>query len=177
LGEWPPANVVYKKLAKGQQNLHLILLDTSASTLTNSLSSVAKSVVMNIAQSAYLDRDKMSVIGFGNDSIETIIEVGRSPKNIENQLDSLCASGGTPLRLALQTAAQRIKSLNKQYPELQLFCYLITDGRTRVDLDDLKLTIPTLLIDIESATVKRGRGKQLATQLDANYISLHGGER
>ncbi|PKG40951.1 AAA family ATPase [Psychromonas sp. Urea-02u-13] len=174
IGAWPPAKFAYKKLAKGQQHCHLILLDTSASTLSQSLSSLAKSVVVNIAQSAYLQRDKMSVLGFGNDQIETIIKAGRAPKKIENQLDEICAAGGTPLRLALQNAANRINSLTKQYPSLQLFCYLITDGRSRVDLEDLKLSVPTLLIDIEKSQVKRGRGKVLATQLDASYLAIQG---
>lgn len=174
LGAWPPNVFSYKKMAKGQQNLHLILLDTSASTLTNSLSSLAKSVVMNISQSAYLQRDKLSVLGFGNDEIETIVKTGSTPKKIENYLDDICASGGTPLRLALQNAGQSIKSLSKQYPSLQLFCYLITDGRSRVDLHDLKLSVPTLLIDIEKSQIKRGRGKVLATQLDAHYVALEG---
>jgi magnesium chelatase subunit D len=174
LGDWPPAKFTYKKLAKGQQNLHLILLDTSASTLTQSLSSLAKSVVLNIAQSAYLQRDKISVLGFGNDQVETIIKAGRAPKKIENHLDEICAAGGTPLRLALQNATTSIKSLTKKYPSLQLFCYLITDGRSRVDLQDLKLSVPTLLIDIEKSQVKRGRGKVLAAQLDASYLAIQG---
>jgi magnesium chelatase subunit D len=174
IGAWPPTKFSYKKLAKGQQHCHLILLDTSASTLSQSLSSLAKSVVMNIAQSAYLKRDKISVLGFGNDQVETIIKAGRAPKKIENQLDEICAAGGTPLRLALQNAANRINSLTTQYPSLQLFCYLITDGRSRVDLEDLKLSVPTLLIDIEKSQVKRGRGKVLATQLDASYLAIQG---
>jgi magnesium chelatase subunit D len=174
LGYWPPAKFAYKKLAKGQQNLHLILLDTSASTLTQNLSSLAKSVVLNIAQSAYLQRDKMSVLGFGNDQVETIIKAGRAPKKIVSHLDEICATGGTPLRLALQNATNSIKSLTKEYPSLQLFCYLITDGRSRVNIGDLKLSVPTLLIDIEKSQVKRGRGKVLATQLDASYLAIQG---
>ncbi|TEW56862.1 magnesium chelatase [Psychromonas sp. RZ22] len=172
LGQWPPAELSFKKVSAGEQKLHLILLDTSASTLTDSLSSVAKSVVMNITDNAYLQREKISVLGFGNDNVESIVKAGRAPKNISSLLDNISALGGTPLRLILQKASQSIQQLSKQYPGLSLFCYLITDGRTRVDVDDLKLNVPTLLIDIEKAQIKRGRGKLLANQLEAQYFAV-----
>jgi len=72
----------------------------------------------------------------------------------------------------LEKALQSIKQLKVQTPDLALFCYLITDGRSRADIDDLKLSIPTLLVDIEKAAIKRGRGVTLAAQLDAQYFSL-----
>jgi len=172
LGQWPPAQLCFKKVATGEQKLHLILLDTSASTLSDSLSSIAKSVVMNITDNAYLQRDKISLLGFGNNQIETIIKAGRAPKQVTRLLDDITALGGTPLRLILEKAAHSIKQLTQQYPGLSLFCYLITDGRSRVDIDDLKLSVPTLLIDIEKAQIKRGRGKLLAQQLDAQYFAV-----
>ncbi|TEW52370.1 AAA family ATPase [Psychromonas algicola] len=172
LGQWPPVQLAFKKVSTGEQKLHLILLDTSASTLTDSLSSIAKAVVMNITDGAYLQRDKISLLGFGNDNVETIIKAGRAPKKVVNLLDNINAMGGTPLRLILEKAAQSIKQLSQKYPGLSLFCYLITDGRSRVDIDDLKLNVPTLLIDIEKAQIKRGRGKLLAEQLDAEYVEV-----
>ena len=170
LGRWPLTDIVFKKQKTGEQKLHLILLDTSASTLSDNLSSVAKSVVKNITESAYLQRDKMSLLGFGNNSVETILKAGKAPKKVTDLLDNLTALGGTPLRLILQEAAKNIKQLTKQYPGLSLFCYLITDGRSRADIKDLKLNVPTMLIDIEKAQVKRGRGRELAEQLDALYF-------
>lgn len=174
LGQWPPTQLRFKKINTGVQKLHLILLDTSASTLIDSLSAVAKSVVMSINEEAYLQRDKVSLLGFGNDNVDTIIKAGRAPKQVASLLDNINALGGTPLRLVLQKATQTIAQLKRQYPTLALFCYLITDGRTRLDIDDLKLNIPTLLVDIEKAQLKRGRGKLLAEQLNASYVALQG---
>jgi len=114
----------------------------------------------------------MSLLGFGNDHVDTLIKAGRAPKEIATQLDDISAAGGTPLRMALANAKQHIKQFIKQRPNLQVFCYLITDGRSRVDIDDLKLSVPTLLIDIEKSQIKRGRGKVLAMQLDAQYLAL-----
>ncbi len=172
LGQWPPTKFSFKKVNTGKEKLHLILLDTSASTLSDSLSSIAKSVVMNITDKAYIQRDKISLLGFGNNNVETIIKAGRAPKKVTSLLDNISAIGGTPLRLILEKAGQSIKQLSLQYPGVSLFCYLITDGRSRVDLSDLKLNIPTLLIDIESAQIKRGRGPVLANQLDAQYFAV-----
>lgn len=172
LGQWPPTQFSFKKVSTGEQKLHLILLDTSASTLSDSLSTVAKSVVINITDSAYLQRDKISLLGFGNNSVDTIIKAGRAPKQVASLLDNISALGGTPLRLILEKSVQSIKQLSQQYPGISLFCYLITDGRSRVDIDDLKLNVPTLLIDIEKAQIKRGRGQLLANQLDAQYFAI-----
>jgi len=172
LGQWPPTQLSFKKMSTGEQKLHLILLDTSASTLSDSLSSTAKSVVKNITDNAYLQRDKISLLGFGNNQVDTIVKAGKAPKQMANLLDDISALGGTPLRLILQKAAQNIKQLTLQYPGLSLFCYLITDGRSRADIKDLKLNIPTLLIDIEKAQIKRGRGPVLAQQLDAFYFTV-----
>ena len=174
LGQWPPSQLSYKKHHSSEQVCHLILLDSSASTLSDNLSSSAKSVVKAITENAYLQRDKVSLLGFGNDCVETIIKAGKAPKKIDDLLDDISALGGTPLRLALQTAAQSIKQLQQQNPGLVMFCYLITDGRSRVDIDDLKLNVPTLLIDIEKAQIKRGRGQVLADQLEATYMTLEG---
>jgi magnesium chelatase subunit D len=172
LGQWPPTQFAFKKVNTGEQKLHLILLDTSASTLSNGLSSMAKSVVMNITDNAYLQRDKISLLGFGNNNVETIINAGRAPKQVSNLLDNVSALGGTPLRLILEKAGKSIKQLSYKYPGLSLFCYLITDGRSRANINDLKLNVPTLLIDIEKALIKRGRGPVLASQLDAQYIAI-----
>lgn len=172
VGHWPPQQFSLQKRKTGEHKLHLILLDTSASTITDSLSALAKSVVMSITDNAYLKRDKISLLGFGNDQVETILKAGRSPKKITKLLNEISAIGGTPLRLVLEKASQSIKQLEQKYPGISLFCYLITDGRSRVELNDLKLHVPTLLIDIEKAQIKRGRGKIFAQQLGAQYIAL-----
>ena len=54
----------------------------------------------------------------------------------------------------------------------QCRCYLITDGRSRAQVSDLKLSVPTVLIDTEDSTVKRGRGVNIAEQLGAQYYLL-----
>ena len=172
LGQWPPAQFSFKKAKTGQAKHHLILLDTSASTLTEGLSSLAKSVVMNIVDSAYLKREKISLLGFGNNQVETLIKAGKAPKKVQMLLDDINAVGGTPLRQVLEKALQSIKQLKIQTPDLALFCYLITDGRSRANINDLKLQVPTLLVDVEKTTIKRGRGTTLAAQLDAQYFAL-----
>ena len=172
LGQWPPKQFSFKKAKTGQAKHHLILLDTSASTLGESLSSLAKSVVMNIVDSAYLQREKISLLGFGNNQVDTLIKAGKAPKKVHALLDDINAVGGTPLRQVLEKALHSIKQLKIQTPDLALFCYLITDGRSRADINDLKLQVPTLLVDIEKATIKRGRGVVLAAQLDAQYFAL-----
>ncbi|MGX9417790.1 ATP-binding protein [Vibrio sp. WJH972] len=174
LDHWPPQRWVFKKDKKGGQKMHLILLDTSASTLTDSLSGFAKSVVKKITENAYLQRDKVTLLGFGNEQVEVLMKDRRAPKSVDHLLNDISAMGGTPFRLMLEKAALTIQQLGLRYPGISFFCYLITDGRTRADIHDLKLNVPTLLVDIEKSVVKRGRGPVLAQQLAAEYVAMNG---
>jgi len=173
--QWPQLDVQYHQAQKVNNTLHLVLLDTSASTLLEQLSAKAKACVEAISKKAYLAREPLHILGFGNDKIQPLLINGRAPKELSPLLTKIEIAGGTPLRAVLKNAqkiiAKAIKS-NALHGISQLRCYLITDGRTRAQVADLKLNVPTVLIDTESSVVKRGRGRNIAEQLGANYFSL-----
>ena len=161
-----------RKARNGQPVLHFVLLDTSASTLKNSLFANAKATILEIAEHAYRAREQLTVWGFGNQRVENFLPRRRAPKALRKLLDTIPAGGGTPLRQGLQQAGDYLRRLAKQHPELVMRTYLITDGRSSQQVADLRLPGECLLIDIESSAVKRGRGQELARELAADYFSL-----
>ena len=149
-----------------------MLLDTSGSTLANNLLSQAKSAVLGIAGQAYLAREQLAIISFGNQKTETLLPCVRAPKDLRQFLDTIPAGGGTPLREALLKASHYIQALLKKSPDLSLATYLLTDGRTTQSLDDIQLQGDCTVIDLENSAVKRGKARELALSLNARYVAL-----
>uniref|UniRef100_A6W0Q4 Magnesium chelatase n=1 Tax=Marinomonas sp. (strain MWYL1) TaxID=400668 RepID=A6W0Q4_MARMS len=170
--EWPPKDLIHKPNKTGQAVLHLVLLDTSASTLSQGVFAQAKGVILDIANRAYLAREQITILGFGQDGMSSILPKVRAPKEISDLLDDLGAGGGTPFRVAIENASQYLVQQHKATAGLQSQTYILTDGRTQADVSDLVLPGYTVLIDIENAPIKRGRGQDVAQHLGAQYILL-----
>ena len=170
--EWPPKDLIHKPNKTGQAVLHLVLLDTSASTLSQGVFGQAKGVILDIANRAYLAREQIAILGFGQDGVSSILPKVRAPKEISELLEGLGAGGGTPFRVAIENASQYLAQQHKATAGLQSQTYILTDGRTQADVSDLVLPGNTVLIDIENAPVKRGRGQDVAQHLGAQYVLL-----
>ena len=171
-GQWPLQRLRFYQTKKTQMTVHLVLIDTSASTLKNDLFSQAKAVILKIAEKAYLAREQLSIIGFGNQAIETLLPRQRAPKALKELLDSIPAAGGTPFREALEYAEKFHQQQKKQIPNIRIKTYIITDGKTRQSFSNIDLGNDVILIDIEKSAVKRGKGQDIANDLNAIYMPL-----
>jgi magnesium chelatase subunit D len=171
-GRWPLQRLLHRRQPTGQPRLHLVLLDTSASTLSNNRFADAKAAIVRIAEQAYLAREQLTILGFGNQRVETLLPRKRAPRALRKLLDGIAAGGGTPLLEVIQQAAHYRASLQRQQPGLRIDNYLVTDGKSAVALEQLTPIGQTLLIDIEDSRVKRGRGVDIARALDAIYYPL-----
>ncbi len=171
-GGWPPQSLSYKKAKTGQAVLHFFMLDTSASTLAHNSFAQAKGLVLNIAQQAYLKREQMCILGFGNDQVQELLPKVRAPKQITEFLDNITAAGGTPFRNALLQAEQYLKKLKRQIPNLFVRSYVLTDGRSSQSVADISLGKNSVVINMEMSDVKRGRAQVMAQQLGAQYIAM-----
>ena len=169
---WPLERLLRKPESRGQPRLHLVLLDTSASTLKNNRFADAKAVILDIAERAYLAREQLAILGFGNQHVQTLLPRKRAPRALRRLLDKIEAGGGTPLLEVLRQAQTYRDNLMRQQPGLRIDNYLVTDGKTSVALEQLSPIGQTLLIDIEDSRVKRGRGVDIARALDAVYYPL-----
>ena len=152
--------------------MHLVLLDTSASTLLGDRQSQAKGLVAGIAQHAYMARQQLVLLGFGNDQVSELYTQGRAPKAMALLLNDIGASGGTPLKQALQSASAFATKLLRRNPGIRIINTIITDGRVQQDLSGVRLLGQSILVDTEQGPVKRGRGQQIAHLLKAQYLTL-----
>ncbi|MDN3560076.1 AAA family ATPase [Vreelandella neptunia] len=168
-GQWPWQQLKMRKCRAGQATAHLVLLDTSGSTLGQRLLGQAKGLVESLVSQAYAAREQVAVLGFGNGGVVTILSRRRAPKNARGTLEAAKGGGGTPLREAIIEAKRLIRQWQRREPGLKVRTYLITDGRTRETVDDLAPLEDCLLIDTEQSKVKRGQGARIAQQLGARY--------
>ncbi len=171
-GQWPLRSLRLRREKMAGSVLNLIMLDTSASTLGGRGFSRAKAAVLLIAEQAYLQRQQISVLGFGNQQVETLMPVVKAPRQLQAWLDNIPAAGGTPLAAVLVAAATLQERLLKKHPQLVFANYLITDGRTTARCDNFILHGKTMVIDSEQAAVKRGKGRDIARALAADYCLL-----
>lgn len=181
-GEWPPRQWRYRKARRGQSVVHLVLLDTSGSTLGQQLLGRAKGLVEALASQAYAMREQMAVLGFGNsgfgnsgfgnDGVVPVLRRCRAPSDMRGRLDVARAGGGTPFRAAIRRALDLIQKWRRQEPGLHVRTYVITDGRTRESVADLPPLGDCILVDTEQSSVRRGQGPRLARQLGALYRTL-----
>ena len=171
-GQWPLQQLKFYQTRKTQIVVHLVLIDTSASTLKNNLFAQAKAIILELAETAYTNREQLSIIGFGNQTVETLLPRQRAPKAIKELLDVIPASGGTPFREALEYAEKFHRQHKKQTPNIRIKTYIITDGKTRQSFSNINLGDDAILIDIEKSAVKRGKGQHIARGLNASYVPL-----
>ncbi|NVK41078.1 MAG: AAA family ATPase [Oceanospirillaceae bacterium] len=171
-GRWPWSQLRYRKARCGQPLLHLVLLDTSGSTLGRRLLGRAKGLVDGLARQAYALREEFAVLGFGNDAVTPILARRRAPKQMRPLLDNLGAGGGTPIRAAIERAARQILQWQRREPGLHVRTYLVTDGRTRESLAGLPSLGDCVVVDTEQSAVRRGQSARIAQQLGALYRPL-----
>lgn len=160
----------FLKPLKKQNRLNIILLDTSASTLGKDGLLKAKGAIKKLAEAAYLKRERLCLITFGNERIKTILHLQRAPKNILPVLNGIQAGGGTPLRKAITQVGSYISKQSYRYEKCML--YIFTDGRTRDVIDEQVINAEVMLVDMENSDVKLGLTKVLADRLDAQYVQL-----
>ena len=153
------------------KRVHIILLDTSGSTLTHQaqVQAQARSWVTDLTQAAYLKRQGVVLIEFGNDQVRTVFAHERAPKHARQALDALAVGGGTPFLQALAYAQVCATRLLKQDGALRVNNYVITDTRVPLPAQPIALPGESWLIDLEQAKVKRGHGQRLAELLGAHY--------
>lgn len=171
-GAWPLRSLRYLKRKQGEFDIHLVLLDTSASTLDNHAFAKAKGLILQLAEKAYLARDQFALLSFGRGEVETLVSLRRAPKTIEDFLGTIKAGGGTPLKEALLNAAKLQQQQCRKHETVNFKNYIITDGRISDFNFQSRLLGDVVVVDIEQSQVKRGKAKQLAQCLDAQYIPL-----
>ncbi len=104
--------------------------------------------------------------------METLLKPQRALKELERKLGQISAGGGTPLRQALLEARELLTRQTRLRPAQSQTLYLLTDGRSRDELDGIQFDCPVVVVDTELTAVRLGRARQLAQRLDARLVAL-----
>lgn len=152
----------------------IIALDTSGSTLASNQLSDAKATVLSLCRYAYQQRQRIALLCFGNQRHQWLLKNSKVPANIKAIISAIQAGGGTPLRQALLEIQHYFNQRKQINPTEKHTFFIITDGRSRDKLDDIKLDQATqrYVLDSENTKIKLNKAQQLAQQLKAHYIAL-----
>jgi magnesium chelatase subunit D len=167
--QWPPEQWRFQRQRTGVDQLHLVVLDTSGSNLRHRGLGLAKGVLARLAEQAYRTRAKLAVLGFGQGGVQLLLPPQRPPKSMRALMNGWFGGGGTPLRAALQRAEQLLNRWRQQHPQQQQQTWIMTDGLTQDALTQLPPIQHCVVIDTEQSRIRRGRGRELAQQLGAQY--------
>lgn len=171
-GRWPIQKLRYRPQKRGGTVLHILLVDTSGSVLSGNGFGLAKGMALQLCAQAYVRREQVVMFGFGNQQTEVLLGRRKAPKSLRNFLDKLPASGGTPLVEALSVVQKFQARENRATPAIQFKTYLITDGRVSHCPLPMQLHGEVVVFDIEQSLVRRGKSRDIARLLGAQYVQL-----
>ena len=162
----------FRRPTPSKINLDIVLLDTSSSTLRGNGLNLALNAIRHLSHQSYLHRHRLALVTFGNDKVNMVLTPQRAPKNIDKVFTSIKAGGGTPLRQGLQFVNNMLGKYSHRQCESNL--YLLTDGRTHESAGCLPPSQcdHSILVDIESSSIKLGLGAMLAAELNASYVHI-----
>lgn len=173
-GELSVDKLKWKLRNKRPKQGHCVILDTSGSTLKHSQIQLAKKLVLDLNHSIYLARQQVALVLFGNGETQLLRPLNKASKSFAQEVEAIQAGGGTPFMQMFSQLSEWVTGwVNKQ--DHQMTCHLITDGRMQVDLTALSnkdIPCEWKLYDMDLAEVRRGKSKQIAHCLGAEYFHI-----
>jgi magnesium chelatase subunit D len=143
--------------------LWVIALDCSASMLRSGALASAKGAAQALVTRAAQAHAEVVLISFGGRDVRRE-PTSRQPEQLGADIAALGAGGGTPLRRAVESALELLRSTGaRRFGERRLL--LFTDGRTRELVHDLAPAfgpIDACVIDCERGPVRLGLCARLA---------------
>jgi len=162
----------YQQRLSARRELVLLLVDSSGSTLRGGGLSAAKGVVASLLEECYRRRAQVGLVQVSGQEPTLRLLPRRPPAQTATLLHGLQGGGGTPLRAGLVQALALLARQSRREPGQRQTLIVLTDGRTRQTLGDLRPPCRTLLVDTERGSVTLGRGRHLAQSLGAEYVAL-----
>ncbi len=152
--------------------LWLVVVDASASTRRHGALSKAKGLLAELFEQARRQRVRLALLHATGASASWLWAGHKVSQAQQRWLAELGAGGGTPLLDALQQAADWLARRQRRQPAEQQRLLVLTDGRLSSAPALAASLCPALLVDIESAPIRLGRARALASQLGAQYCHI-----
>jgi magnesium chelatase subunit D len=170
--------------------LLLLVVDGSGSMGVHQRMRYVKGVLYQFLSSSYKRRDRVGLIVFRKFGAELLLPPGYSSELAFRLLKELPVGGNTPLSAGLFLALNTIKAYRAKYPQDQVICLILTDGKANIPLrprEDPWREIPaiasnfqkiqgltTIVIDTEKERelLRFELARDLATLLKAHYFKM-----
>jgi len=148
--------------------------------------SATKGAIMSLLTDAYQRRDRVGLIVFQKDRATLILPPTNSIQLAQRALSNIPVGGKTPLSAGLKLAHEILQRESVLHPEVMPLLIVLTDGAGNVAIGNFapleeshriadqiaKDDIPTIVINMESATYDQGLAKELADHLEAPCLSI-----
>ncbi|MBT3366607.1 MAG: VWA domain-containing protein [Nitrospina sp.] len=132
LSEIDPNDLRFKRRISGRKELHVLVVDTSASMGTLQRLSYAKGLMQRILKNGYQKKNYVAVVGTQGNCAQVVLKPTRNFMKIDQVMDSIKAKGKTPLLHAIDSALNLVESFHKQNKFLTNLLVVISDGRINV---------------------------------------------
>jgi len=167
-------------------NLILFVVDASWSMAVAERMSATKGAIMSLLTDAYQRRDRVGLIVFQKDRATLVMPPTNSVQLAQRALSNIPVGGKTPLSAGLQLAHDILERENMLHPDIMPLLIVLTDGAGNVPMgsfapleeshmiaDEIaKDDVPSIVINMESATYDQGLALELANHLNAPCLSI-----
>jgi len=164
----------------------LFLVDASGSMGARKRMMAVKGAVLSLLNDAYQKRDNVGIIAFRQNQADVILNITRSVDLAEKSLKSIKTGGKTPLACGLNRAHEILRVEKIRNKNSLQYMVLVTDGKANVGLfsDDCDSEvrilsnkiraegINSMVLDTEKGMIEFGLAKNIAKNLDAEYVKL-----
>ncbi len=168
-----------------ESNLVLFLVDASGSMAGRRRMEAVKGAVLSLLLDAYQRRDKVGLICFRGTGAQVLLPPTSSVDVAARRLETMPAGGRTPLGAGLAEAHATLARERLRDPRRRPLLVIVTDGRdtsgrAAPGADPRKAAawlrheqVACVVIDCEAGPVRLGLAAALATDLRAQYLTLH----
>jgi magnesium chelatase subunit D len=181
-----PSDYMKKIRVRKAANLILFVVDASWSMAVAERMSATKGAIMSLLTDAYQRRDRVGLIVFQKDRATLVMPPTNSIQLAQRALSNIPVGGKTPLSAGLQMAYDILKRESVLHPDVMPLLIVLTDGAGNVSLGNIppleeshqiadmikKEDIPSVVINMESATYDQGLALELANHLGAPCLSI-----
>ena len=132
LSEIDISDLRFKRRISGRKELHVLVIDTSASMGTSQRLSYAKGLMQRILKNDYQKKNYVAVVGTQGDRANVVLKPTRNFLKIDQVMDSIKAKGRTPLLHAIDSALNLVERFHMQNKFLTNLLVIISDGKLNV---------------------------------------------
>jgi len=182
-----PSDYMRKVRVRRAANLILFVVDASWSMAVAERMSATKGAIMSLLTDAYQRRDRVGLIVFQKDRATLVMPPTNSVQLAQRALSNIPVGGKTPLSAGLQLAQDILEREGLLHPDVMPLLIVLTDGAGNVPLGNYapleeshmiadqiaKDDIPSIVINMESATYDQGLALELANHLNAPCFSIN----